>query len=86
MRDLTKHFPHYFSLIGIFVASFIGFIVFSYDKEFQMAIIASLSLSYFSWGVVHHFIHKDLTLQVLIEYAVFSFLGFVIGVSLVYRS
>lgn len=82
----TRHLPHYFSLIGILIATFIGFFAFSYDKNFQLAVITAASLSYFSWGIVHHFIHRDLSVQVVFEYGVIAFLGFVVGVSVIFRS
>ena len=83
---MTKHLPHYFSLIGIMAATVVGFFVFSYDKNFQLAIITAASISYFAWGLVHHMIHRDLNLQIMIEYAVIASLGFVIGVSVIFRS
>ena len=82
----SKHLPHYFSLIGILLATFIGFFIFSYDKNFQLALISSASLAYFVWGVVHHLIHKDLNIQIIIEYLIFASLGFVIGVSVIFRA
>jgi hypothetical protein len=68
------------------IASFIGFFGFSYDKNFQLAIITAACLSYFVWGIVHHFIHRNLNLQIMFEYMVVSSLGFVIGISVIYRS
>ncbi len=85
-KDLKKHFSHYFSLIGICFATLVGFFVFSYDKNFQFAIITAFCVSYFVWGLVHHTIHKNLSLQIMIEYAVIASLGFVIGISVIYRS
>lgn len=82
----TKHFSHYISLGGIMAATIIGFFLFSYDKNFELALISAASLSYFVWGVVHHIIHKDLNLQVIIEYAVFASIGFVIGISVIFWS
>ena len=82
----TEHLSHYLSLVGIMIATIIGFFAFSYDKSFQLAIITAASLSYFTWGIVHHYLHRDLNLQILIEYAVIASLGFVIGVSLIYRA
>ncbi len=85
MSDFSKHFSHYFSLVGIMVATVLGYVVFSYDKNFQLALIAAASLSYFVWGMVHHIIHRNLNLQIMIEYAVFASLGFVIGISVTFR-
>lgn len=86
MTDLKKHFSHYFSLIGISLATLVGFFVFSYDKNFQLAVITAFCIAYFIWGVVHHIIHRNLNLQIMIEYAMVASLGFVIGVSVIYRS
>ena len=86
MTDFKRHFSHYFSLIGIMVATVVGFFAFSYDKNFQLAVITAFCVAYFFWGVVHHIVHKNLSLQIMIEYAVFAALGFVIGVSVIFRS
>ncbi len=86
MKRIAKHIPHYASLIGILLASFIGFFAFSYDKNFQAAIAISLSISYVVWGIVHHAVHKDLYLDVFIEYLVFAILGLVFILSVIFRS
>lgn len=86
MMDLYKHFSHYVSLIGIMFVTIFGFFAFSYDANFQLAIIGAASFSYFVWGVVHHIIHRNLSLQVMIEYAIVASLGFVVGVSVIFRS
>lgn len=86
MKNLSKHAPHYLSLFGIFAAALLGFIIFSYDKDFLVFIAISLSFAYFSWGVVHHSIHKDLTFGVMLEYLGISLLGLIIILSLLYRS
>ncbi len=86
MKDFSKHFSHYISLIGICTATILGYVMFSYDKNFQLALIGAASLSYFVWGIIHHIIHKNLNWQIIIEYAVFACLGFVIGISVTFRS
>lgn len=86
MKSFGKHIPHYLSLMGILLASFIGFFVFSYDKTFQAAIAISLSIAYVVWGIVHHAIHKDLYLDVIVEYLVFALLGLVFILSIIFRS
>jgi hypothetical protein len=68
MKQLSKHIAHYASLIGIFILALIGFYFFSYDIAFQMSIVLASAISYITWGVVHHAIHKDLYLTVFIEY------------------
>ena len=68
MKKFSKSLSHYASLIGILGLSLIGFWVFSWDSAFQMAIVVASAASYIAWGVVHHAIHKDLYLSVIVEY------------------
>ena len=86
MKYLVRHLPHYLSLIGIFLAGIIGISFFSYDKVFQMAIIIAMAASYVSWGIIHHWIHKDLYLSVVIEYLIISILGVILVFSLIFRA
>ena len=86
MKKITKHLPHYLSLIGIFMAGVYGFFYFSFDKYFQIAIAIALAFSYVSWGIMHHTSHKDLYLEVAIEYIVIASLGLVVILSLILRA
>ena len=86
MKAFIKDLSHYLVLLGILVAGFAGLILFSYDKSYQVAVSAALVLSYTSWGIVHHYLHKDLRLETVIEYAVVAVLGFVIIFSLIIRT
>lgn len=78
-----RHLPHYASLIGMFAVAFIGFLTFSYDRDFQIAIIIGAATGYIAWGVVHHSLHKDLSLEVFLEYLIFAVVGLVLVLSLV---
>jgi hypothetical protein len=80
-----KHLPHYISLISIFLAGILGFYIFSFDRAFQLAVVFALSLSYISWGVIHHTIHRDICLTIILEYIAVAILGAVMLISLIYR-
>ena len=86
MKKYAKHFPHYLSLVGLFAVGLIGFLLFSYDRNFQIAITIAIAISYVVWGLVHHHIHKDLHLSVVVEYIVVAALGLVIVFSLVFST
>lgn len=86
MKDITKHLSHYTALFVILIASFAGLILFSYDKNFQIAVLAALSTAYVAWGITHHYLHKDLHIETVIEYIVVALLGFVIVFSLIIRT
>lgn len=85
MKTFFKHLPHYTALFGILIAGFAGLILFSYDKNFQIAIAIALAVAYVSWGIVHHFLHKDLHIETVVEYVAIAALGLIILFSLVIR-
>lgn len=83
LRRITRHFPHYFPLLGILVFTVIGLIWFSYDRIFQLVITIAAAVTYIIWGIVHHFLHKDLYLAVVLEYLAVAILGVVVIFSLI---
>jgi hypothetical protein len=86
MKSIAKDLPHYMALFGILIAGFAGLILFSYDKNFQIAVALALSVSYVAWGVTHHYLHKDLHLETFIEYLLIAVLGFVLIFSMILRT
>lgn len=86
MRSIARHLPHYMALFGLLLAGFAGFIIFSYDKSFQTAVAVATAVGYVLWGVVHHFLHKDLHIETVVEYIAVASLGLIILFSLVIRS
>jgi len=82
MKKITKHLPHYLPLIGLFGFVIFSFILFSYDILLLGIISVSAAIFYILWGVIHHYIHKDLYVSVVIEYILVASLGLVIIFSL----
>ena len=74
------------ALFGILIAGFAGLILFSYDKNFQVASAVATAASYVAWGVVHHHLHKDLHLETFVEYVAIAVLGLVIIFSMIVRT
>lgn len=70
-------------LIGILLAGFAGLTLFSYDRNFQIAVALATGISYVSWGLIHHHIHRDLHFEVFMEYLAVAILGTVIIFSLI---
>jgi hypothetical protein len=86
ISDFSRHIAHYAPLLGIFVFSILGFLLFSYNRDFQIAIIGAASVSYVIWGVIHHLIHRDFHIQILFEYVVIAVFGFFVLWFLVVRA
>ena len=85
-KYIARQLPHYLALVGILLAGFVAFCLFSYDRVFQIAVAISLAVSYVVWGIVHHLIRRDFCLAVLIEYILVATLGLVIVFSLIFRA
>lgn len=83
MKKYTNHFRHYIPLLGILAVGLFGFISFTYDKNFQFTIAVSASLAYVFWGLIHHYIHNDLSVPVILEYVIIAALGIVVVYSLI---
>jgi len=86
VKSTKSHIQHYVPLFGILFACIVGFSVFSYDRLFQMTVVLGSSLAYVAWGVVHHYIHKDLHLSVIIEYITIAALGVSVVFLLLFRA
>lgn len=85
LHDVTRHMPHWASLIGIIVAAFLGFLFFAYDQVFQSAIMVSAGVAFVIWGIVHHWLHEDLHPKVVLEYIATALVGTIILLSLIWR-
>ena len=86
MKSLVRHLPHYLPLLGLFFTGILAFVLFSYDQAFQMIVAIAVAVFYVVWGIIHHAIHKDLYLAVVIEYLAVASLGLTIVFSLIIRT
>jgi len=82
MKDFTKHLSHYVGLIGVLVVGALGIINFNYDKGLQMAIAVGVAGAYITWGIVHHHLHRDLHISVVVEYILIASLGVIVTLSI----
>ena len=70
-----KHLPHFVPLLGIFGAGILAFLLFSYDKQFQIGVAVSVAAAHLTWGIVHHMVHGDVTPEIILESLAVSVLG-----------
>ncbi|KKQ38042.1 MAG: hypothetical protein US53_C0003G0009 [Candidatus Woesebacteria bacterium GW2011_GWA1_37_7] len=86
MKQISRHLQHYLPLVGILLSGILGFYIFSYDRAFQSVLVVALGTAYVTWGLVHHYIHGDLNMSVLLEYLAIAILGCVMIFSVLFRS
>lgn len=80
-----QHLPHYIPLLGVFLATILGFWAFAYNQQFQVGVAVASAVSYVIWGLVHHSVHKDLSLEIILEYVFMASFGLIVLLSLIYR-
>lgn len=77
--DIVHHLLHYLLLAIILVGGFSSVIFLGGQKNSQIVVLAIVALSYFLWGLSHHYLtHKHFHLQIVVEYALVAFLGFIL--------
>lgn len=86
LDGLKKHFHHYFSLVAIFAFGLTGFYFFRYDNFFQTGLVVAMAVAYISWGIIHHIIHGDICITIILEYLAVSVLGTVILYMMLFRA
>ncbi len=77
-----RHLTHYIVLLAIMMTGLVAMIASGRSTLTHTVILILLSISYFVWGLVHQFLEKELHLEIILEYLLFSLLGlaFVFGV------
>ena len=82
LKKFTKDLAHYLPLIALFMFVLFAFVFFSYDTLLLGVVSVSAAVFYVLWGIIHHYIHKDLYASVVVEYILVASLGLVIIFSL----
>ena len=76
--DITHHFFHYFILLMIIFSGLAAFFSFRNYPMVQLLVGIVTALSYVIWGIVHHFVDKDLNVKVIIEYLAVAIFAIII--------
>jgi hypothetical protein len=74
-KNFKKHFLYYFSLFTIFALGLILTLLVAPNIKLQSLIITITIILYVIWGIMHHYISHELTLKIMIEYALIGLLG-----------
>lgn len=80
---MKDHALHYVPLVFIMISAIVGMYMYSFNAEMQRYIITAAASAYLVWGVVHHRLHDDLSLEVFLEYLFIAIIGTVLAFSVV---
>lgn len=74
MSLLKGHILHYLIILGIVFLGVVSLVLFSANKSIQLFILIAISLVYLAYGILHHSLEHDLTLKIVVEYALITVL------------
>lgn len=83
----VKKYPGDFIVLGlVFLIAISCFLFFSYDSVIQRKVVLSLALSYFWWGIFHHWRKGSLNLKIILEYLFLAIFGAILVIFLLLRA
>ncbi|MCL4353073.1 hypothetical protein M1615_01210 [Patescibacteria group bacterium] len=74
-KYLTADRAYYLSVFFILLLAVLALIYFTGNIRLQGIIVIGISFIYAFWGIIHHFIHHDLTLKIVVEYVLIGTVG-----------
>ena len=85
-RQHAIHHPHFAILLIILVLGMTFTLFFSHQQSLQIFSVAATSLAYVLWGIIHHYKHKDLHVEVAIEYILIALFGATLLISIILKT
>lgn len=74
MKDKYR-ITHYLPLVSILLATLLGLFLFPHDRYMRISLTVAMGISYVTWGIVHHYIHRDLSVEIVLEYLLIAIFG-----------
>ena len=78
MENIQKHFWHYLVYLFIFGGGLLLIFVTRGNSNTQAMLILMTAFLYFLWSMVHHYVHHQLKVRVVVEYILIMMLGTVL--------
>ncbi len=66
--DFSHHLFHYIVLTLILIGGLSAFFSFRNYPVIQLLIGIVMALSYVLWGIIHHYVDRDLSIKIVIEF------------------
>jgi len=78
MKNLKKHFWHYFVYLLIFGGGLALLLATKGNTSLQAMSVLMIAFLYFFWAMVHHYVHHQLQPRIVVEYILIVMLGTVL--------
>lgn len=81
-----KDWKHYLILFFIMTAGFLLLRIFNFNRQVQIWLVVAIAFIYLNWGIVYHWLKKELHIRVVIEYLAVAVLAGVMVIFLLLRA
>lgn len=75
---IRGHKGYYFSLLSILFLGISLVFGLSYDRKLQILAVFITAFCYLILGIMHHLVHHDLTVRIVVEYVLIVCVGILI--------
>lgn len=82
VANIRHHLWYYIVTMIIFSLGLILIALNEQNSNLQALLIAMTATCYFVWSLLHHYVHHELHLWIVIEYILFASLGVVLSLYL----
>lgn len=76
IEDFKKHVIHYLILLLIIIVGGTGFL-WQTDKTVKFLLAVVVAAGYVGWGIIHHYLEKNLNLKIVLEYLFMGILALI---------
>ncbi|MBU2632647.1 hypothetical protein KKG52_02920 [Patescibacteria group bacterium] len=74
MKSYKHHLEYYLPLLAILVGGFLTMLLFE-EKSIKISLLVLTGVFYAIWGIIHHYLKHNLTLEIIMEYVIVGALG-----------
>jgi len=85
-EETKSNLLHYSTLVVMMNVVVGAYLLFGFNRAYQMIIVLTAGIAYVFWGIIHHHINDDLHLKVVAEYTLVALLAELIIFSLILRA
>lgn len=75
IKKIKTHLPYYTVFLLIGVLGFWLLALNAHDPQGRMVVIVLLAFFYIIWGLLHHYVHHDISTKIVLEYVLIGALG-----------
>jgi len=83
---MTKDLKHYLALITFLSIGLALFLIFNYNRQIQVGIALAMAATYVIWGIVHHWVKKELHPRIISEYVIVAIVASVVMIFLLMQT